>query len=353
MRIKKYGLIFISCVASVIVHASHLRSGEIFYSRDSVNHMKFHALINFYTPVNAAIYNDSIVISWGDTTTYAYILNSTFLSSNSYKNTYTASHTYSSIPTGGVYSISTFEQNRFNGISNIDGGNSINIPLYLEAVINLQEQSLLTTNHSPTLDNLPAFYANFDLPYQVNPNLKDLDGDSLIAEAVVPLQDSNLQVPVYLFPGQYCFSQGFPGITFSVDNKTGEIEWSQVCLGGIFSIALRISEFRNGNFLGSVMRDQYIFVIDSPTSITAPIKEELSITLSPNPTPSALTCTLANPSPAANLQILSIEGKTLMQNLPVTQARTEIDVSGLPAGLYFLVLQDERLRVVRRFVKNP
>lgn len=80
---------------------------------------------------------------------------------------------------------------------------------------------------------------------------------------------------------------------------------------------------------------------------------ETSFTLSPNPTSAKLTLQLTN-SATTNLtyQILTTDGRVLFQNKITTQPNIEIDVSQLPSGLYFLQLQDDKQRVVRKFVKQ-
>ena len=89
-----------------------------------------------------------------------------------------------------------------------------------------------------------------------------------------------------------------------------------------------------------------------PSSISEVSDAENLFAISPNPATTKLTCTITYPTNKTTLQILSIEGRAIMQNIPAIQTKTEIDVSSLPAGLYFLVLQDEKQRVVRRFVKQ-
>jgi hypothetical protein len=76
-----------------------------------------------------------------------------------------------------------------------------------------------------------------------------------------------------------------------------------------------------------------------------------SITLSPNPTTNKLTCTLLAGPKQAYYQVLSIDGKVLINNTAITQSHFEVDVSELASGVYYLVLQDDKERTVKRFVK--
>ncbi|MES2622763.1 MAG: T9SS type A sorting domain-containing protein [Bacteroidota bacterium] len=345
---KYFTLLILNTTILGNIQAGSIWGGEISYSRDSVNPLRIHLSVNLYSPRH--LLQDSILISWGDTSIYSQIQSSNFVGNSIYKNTYKAIHTYSTIPIGGTYSISTINNNRIDGINNIDGGNSINTPFYIEAKINLQHQSVLFNNQSPFFDSLPVFYSYKSLPYEINPNLVDLDGDSLVVESIIPLQDENVNVPAYSFPEQYCIANGAQSNTFNINSYTGEIIWNVPCRIGIYSIAMRISEFRNGNLLGSIMRDQNIYVLANPNSILQLSADDL--TVSPNPVTTTLTCSLTDLTTIPTLQVFSIEGKAITETIPATQTKTEIDVSHLPAGLYFLVVQDEKQRAVRRFVKQ-
>lgn len=77
-----------------------------------------------------------------------------------------------------------------------------------------------------------------------------------------------------------------------------------------------------------------------------------SFQLKPNPATTKLTCAFTSHSPKTTLQVLSMDGRALRQPIPTTQNQTEIDVSYLPAGLYFLVLQSEGQRAVKKFIKE-
>lgn len=79
--------------------------------------------------------------------------------------------------------------------------------------------------------------------------------------------------------------------------------------------------------------------------------ETHKVLLSPNPTTNKLTCIIsANPS-QAYYQVLSIDGKLLINNTAITQPHFEVDVLPLASGVYYLVLLDDKERTVKRFVK--
>lgn len=76
----------------------------------------------------------------------------------------------------------------------------------------------------------------------------------------------------------------------------------------------------------------------------------IGINFHPNPATNKIT--VENPSVFSSLQILSADGRVHMQRSVTQQPNFEIDVSVLPAGIYFLQLWDGKQQVVRKFVKQ-
>lgn len=81
--------------------------------------------------------------------------------------------------------------------------------------------------------------------------------------------------------------------------------------------------------------------------------EKLSIVLYPNPANDLLTITL-DQIRAINKSILtvySIEGRMLLQQF-ITQNKTELDISGLSNGIYFIKVTGSDKSSILKFVKN-
>lgn len=74
----------------------------------------------------------------------------------------------------------------------------------------------------------------------------------------------------------------------------------------------------------------------------------------PNPASSTLTITQPNPQPNTTLQILNLQGQTipLLFKEGAGSGNFTADVSLLPPGIYFAVLQNNEQRAVKRFVKQ-
>ena len=75
------------------------------------------------------------------------------------------------------------------------------------------------------------------------------------------------------------------------------------------------------------------------------------VNIYPNPTNNKLYGTLNYPQ-KSSLQIFAIDGSEVIPSQSIQQSYFELDVSELPAGLYFLVFQNDEERVVRKFVKE-
>jgi hypothetical protein len=74
--------------------------------------------------------------------------------------------------------------------------------------------------------------------------------------------------------------------------------------------------------------------------------------LLPNPAANVLRCRLANYHNQATYIITAADGRVMVPAVLSETGETEIDISRLPAGMYFCTLQDERIKAVRKFIKQ-
>lgn len=177
------------------------------------------------------------------------------------KNEYTAVHTYPGLYQ--YYIVGFFDMNRIDGINNIDNGNSVNVPLYVTDSIFINNTAAADYNTSPVFLQHPVQYAFAGQPFTFNSTAYDADGDSLHFEPMVPLQDKNLNVPLYQYPDQYC-----PGNdVYTVNAQNGQINWINPCQSGIFNVAVKVREYRCGALLSVTMRDLQIIVIGAGNTV--------------------------------------------------------------------------------------
>ena len=142
---------------------------------------------------------------------------------------------------------------------------------YLEAKL---DNLTVSCNSSPVFTSLPATYVCTGQPFVYNHGAYDPDGDSLVYELVNPLETDLTQTvpgPVAYMPG---FSPTYPISTtppnsFGFDPLTGQISFTpDVAQQGIVTVL--VSEYRNGELIGSVMRDLQVIVADCASN-TLPV----------------------------------------------------------------------------------
>jgi len=264
---------FFVLLAGLPVKATHYRAGEIIFRQ--IGELRFEVLVYTYTTVNSPADKSSLdQFFWGDGTTDTIfringpiggdgLPSGEIVGNNIQKNIYRGVHTYPGVPPPPkrYYVIGMLDPNRIDGINNIDNGNSVNVPFYVEDTIKFPtDLANIGPNSSPILFNPPIDYANVNDTFYHNPAAYDPDGDSLDFSLMVPLQAQALNVPVYAYPDQWCLTNDI----FQINNKTGELLWAVPCSQGIFNIAILVREFRGGINIGTLIRDMQIIVLSEP-----------------------------------------------------------------------------------------
>src|SRR4030095_12041014 len=237
------------------VSATHNRAGEILYQHIGSSGFTYQVTVVTYTKESSvAADRDSLEIVWGDGTRDTLPRsngggNGVSLGNDIKLNLYTGQHTY---PGMGTYIVSMTDPNRIADIKNINGGNSVNEPFYIEDTLKILDLQFFGYNNSPILLNPPIDYANSYQTFLHNPNAYDPDGDSLTFEFIIPRKAPNLSVTNYVDPN---LVPGTPaGQTFTIDHATGEVEWSTPIFCAIYNFAILIKEYRSGTCIGPMVR---------------------------------------------------------------------------------------------------
>lgn len=253
---------------STPVFATHNRAGEISYVSDPLpgQPYRYRITINTYTkfgnPDSDAADRDSLEINFGDGSPLALAPringNGQVIDAQQgvKKNVYQIAHAYAS-PFN--YVISMQDPNRVSDIINIQFGNSVNIPFYIQDTIFFRDPQFYGYNSSPILYQPPIDYGNVGEIFIHNPNAFDPDGDSLHFELIAPLAGLNNPVPAYQYPNQVS-----PGANnqLTLDPNTGELVWNTPQQKGIYNIAFLIREYRNGVQISNMIRDMQVIVED-------------------------------------------------------------------------------------------
>lgn len=159
--------------------------------------------------------------------------------------TYQTEHTF---PGPGSYSI------RFNGASR--GGGILNIPNSVSQGVCVEARLIINpvlgTNSSIAFDSLQIAWQQNWNTWSHAPTPVEADGDSLSFELVTPW-------------GQSCaLIAGYNPIVGTnsiwLDPQTGAFLWDYPPFSGTYALAIRGSEWRNGQLIGQVTRDIHVCI---------------------------------------------------------------------------------------------
>ena len=79
-------------------------------------------------------------------------------------------------------------------------------------------------------------------------------------------------------------------------------------------------------------------------------QQESRLSIYPNPATEKITVEISGTEKESTLTIVNIEGQELITR-QITKPKTQIDISNLPSGIYFLRLTNDKTVEVVKFVK--
>lgn len=241
----------------VILSATHNRAGEIVVRQvgQCGTSLTVEATIVTYTESASEADRDTLTICWDDGTCDRVLRTNILpLEDGIQRNFYTIEHTYSGF---GTYFISMTDPNRVANILNVNFPNSVNIPFSIYTIFTLSNPTIGGCNASPRLETPPLDDACVGEVWTHNPGAFDPDGDSLVFEFTVPLEDIRTPVPNYRFPDQ--ISPG-ENNNLTIDRNTGQITWNAPVQAGAYNLAFLVISYRNGFPIDTMIRDMQIFV---------------------------------------------------------------------------------------------
>lgn len=242
-------------LASVEVFATHQRAGEITYKYISGLTYEFTITTYTYTPSPAD--RPEIEVFWGDGTSSEIPRTSkTNLAGNISKNVYITQHTFSA---AGIFHVTFEDPNRNAGIVNIPS--SVEIPFFIETILVINP--FMVGNSSPQLLNPPLDNGCVNVPFYHNAGAYDAEGDSLSYKLINCRGYEGEDIPGYSFP----YASNF----IRIDSVNGDLVWDSPTMAGEYNIAILIEEWRNGVFIGSMVRDMQITI--APCNNLPPIVE--------------------------------------------------------------------------------
>ena len=138
-------------------------------------------------------------------------------------------------------------------ITTINNPCSSNSVLYVEAKLN---NLLSINNSSPDFTNSPVAFVCLGQNFNYNHGVVEPDGDSLFYELITPKTGSNSTVT--FIPPSSVINPISSSTPFALNSTNGDINFTpnQMQIG---VMAIRVKEYRNGQFIGSVIRDMQVY----------------------------------------------------------------------------------------------
>jgi len=138
-------------------------------------------------------------------------------------------------------------------ITTINSPCSSNSVLYVEAKLN---NLLSINNSSPDFTNSPVAFVCLGQNFNYNHGVVEPDGDSLFYELITPKTGPNSTVT--FIPPSTVINPISSSTPFALNSMNGDINFTpnQMQIG---VMAIRIKEYRNGQFIGSVIRDMQVY----------------------------------------------------------------------------------------------
>jgi gliding motility-associated-like protein len=240
--------------------ATHNRAGQITYTHVSGTTYEITILTctDISSPNNAD--RPYMPIDWGDGSAADSIQRvgngTVVIPFVAKENRYVKQHTF---PGPGTYALYTEDPNRNGGVNNIP--NSIDVIFSVTTVLVISPNtSAGSFNNSVQLLNPPKDDACINALWLHNPAAVDPDGDSLYYELIPCTGAGGNTIIGYVFPDDFPAVGGGQNGVISINPNTGTVTWDSPMFAGEYNIAIRINEYRNGYFVGSVLRDMQITV---------------------------------------------------------------------------------------------
>ena len=247
-------ILFFILTWSFSANATHNRSGSITFKHLYGNTYEF--TVKTCTQSSSEADRPELEIKWGDgEKDTIQRINIVIPTPNTYdiqENYYVGIHTF----TGpGSFIVSVEDPNRNSGVINII--NSVNQVFCIQSEIVISP-FIGAPNNSLIIEDCPCpEFACLNQTYCYNLSAYDLDGDSL-AYSLVPCRGEDcLEMSI---PNIYNYPHDVGGGNLSIDSITGTLCWENPQIQGEYNIAIKISEYRSGIYIGSVLQDMQLTV---------------------------------------------------------------------------------------------
>jgi len=249
--IRTIYLLVLLCVSFGAL-ATHNRSGTIRYRH--ISGYKYEFTVTTCTKSSSEADRPELEVKWGDgsSDTIPRISIELIPPYDVQINTYVYEHTY----TGPAsYIISVEDPNRNAGVVNINNSVDKVFCIQTELIIS---PFIGTPNNSLIIEDCPCpEFACLNQMYCYNLSAYDPDGDSLSYSLVPCRGEDCLEMSI---PAIYRYPDDIGGGVMTIDSITGTLCWDGPQVPGEYNLAIKISEWRNGFYVGAVVQDMQLTV---------------------------------------------------------------------------------------------
>lgn len=171
----------------------------------------------------------------------------------------------------GIYSFYYFDMARYDNVINIPNAGNKAFTVYNTVIIS----PILSNNDTPIFLNHPIDFACTGRVWTHNPGGYDANGDSLVYSLAPCMEMNGTSIPTPVPILGYQFPSDFGG-TLTIDPQTGLVTWDSPQIIGVYNLAIKVVEYRNGLAVDSLIRDMAIYV--SPCDNEPPVIETITDT---------------------------------------------------------------------------
>ncbi len=147
--------------------------------------------------------------------------------------------------------------------SNILSGN-----LYVDAKLD----NTAAVNSNAWIPNSPCYYILLNNLMSIPLQTFDAEGDSIAYELINPMTNGGASIP---YSAGYSVTNPFGSTGTCTFNTSGQTLNLLSHQSGLYVIAYRVKEYRNGNLVGSFVRDVVVTALPATTNITIPMPSSL------------------------------------------------------------------------------
>lgn len=226
-------------VISINASATHIIGGDM--TSRCLGGLTQEVTVILYKDIQSPLIPNNIIIDYSNTS-YTWNRNRTVVFSNYFLiNSYTEAYIFVdtlTLPAYDSYIFTYFSCCRYFALANVNNG--VMSDFYLDTRVVVDS----TCNSTPAF-LVPSYgTAMVNVPYTINLNAYDVNGDSLSYELITPLISYNFGMQGYIFPNATISNTGLLTMTFNTI--------------GFYDICVKVSEYRNGVRIGYVLREMLI-----------------------------------------------------------------------------------------------